>query len=462
MNRFAPWLTLVWSLAAGASEPDDFARQWTVLGDCPGANVAAAATKPALACEGAFAVSLDESVYRQVLRPDLADLAAFNGEGQALPFGPMPAAYQPAKGRWQEASWFALPAGQPGQPEDLHLHVTRSAAGGLSLDASLRHAPSTTVQDLLIDVRAKDREIEAIEFELALDAPDFSAQVDIDASDDLRSWRNIVAGATVAQLRQGGQALVRRHIEFAPQAATYLRVHVAGGGVGLPLRATRLLLHPLAPDSDSIARNAIAADFVRREGRAYVYQLPARVPVERLNIALGDDNAIASFSVSARDAGERDWRYVGQLNAFRLRAAGLALDNEAMDIEVTRRQQWRIESSIELARTPTLQLSYRPESWLLLTHGKGPFVVAAGSPVARRENFPLLALVGQVRQRYGRQWLPAPASLGPMRNAGGDAALSAYDPERKRTWLLWSVLLLGAAVIVAMVLRLLKAPDRPD
>jgi hypothetical protein len=313
----------------------------------------------------------------------------------------------------------------------------------------------------LIDVRAKDREIEAIEFELQLDAADFNARLDIDASEDLQSWRNIVAGATVAQLRQGGQTLVRRRVEFPPQRAKYLRIHVVGAGPGLPLRGTRLLLHPLASAGDSLRRSAIVADFVRREGSAYVYRLPARVPVERVNIALGDDNAIANFSVSAREVGDKAWVYVGQLNAFRLRAAGVALDNEAMDIAISRRQEWRIESNIQLLRTPTLELAYRPESWLLLTHGRPPFVVAAGSSVARRGSFPLEALVGQVRARFGRQWLPPPATLGPMQTAGGDAALTAYDPARKRTWILWAVLVLGAAVIIAMVLRLLKEPAGP-
>lgn len=460
--RMTLWLAgLLLSLSAAASETDDFARQWTVLGDCVGAPAPVSAPAQPLACDGAFALGLDESVYRQVTRRDLSDIAAFNADGEALPFGPMPAAYVPPKGNWRDAGWFALPAGNSGEPQDLHLHVTRSVAGDLNLDATLSHGVQSTVQDVLIDVRANDHLIEAIEFELQLDAADFSAQLDIDASDDLQSWRNIVAGATVAQLRQGGQTLVRRHVEFLPQAVNYLRVHVVGPGPGLPLRATRLLLHPLANAADSLRRSAIAAEFVRRDGLAYVYRLPARVPVERVNIALGDDNAIANFSVSVRDPDQKNWSYIGQLNAFRLRGAGVALDNEAMDIGITRLQEWRIEPNIELARTPTLQLAYRPETWLLLTHGRPPYVVAAGSSVARRGSFPLEALVGHIRARYGRLWLPPPASLGPMKTAGGEAALTAYDPERKRTWILWAVLVLGAGVIVAMVLRLLRAPPDP-
>jgi hypothetical protein len=452
---------LISASSALASGPDDFARQWPVLGECKAeATLPRGLPDKQLDCEGVFALSLDESVYRQVTRADMADMAAFNADGEALPFGPMPASYSSPPSVWRDAAWFALPPERADLPTDLHLHVTRSGAGNLNLDATLSHGDQGNVQDLLIDVRAGDREVEAIELELAFDAADFSAQVSVDASEDLQNWRSVVGSATVAQLRHGGQMLVRRHLEFPPVSAAYLRLHASGATGGIPLKSVRLLLSPVAASED-LKRSLVAADFVRRDGRAYIYRLPARVPVERLNITLGDDNAVANFSVSVREPGDRNWTYVGQLNAFRLRGAGVALDNEAMDIPVTRRQEWRVEPNIDLARTPILQFSYRPESWLLLTRGKAPFVIAAGSSTGRRGEFPLEALLAQVRAKFGGAWQPAPASLGAMQMAGGEAALSAYAPGHRKTWLLWGVLVLGALAIVVMVLRLLKAPQEP-
>lgn len=457
-GRLAALLAL-FAGVAGASEPADFARQWPVLGYCGHAPRAASiADEKPLDCEGAFALALDESLYRQVQRADLSDVAAFNADGEALAFGPMPPALGPAPGEWRDAAWFVLPAPAAQAPTDLSLHVSRDTAGALQLDATLSRPPSTAVSDLLVDVRAPGRAVEAIELELALDAPDFSASLRVEASDDLQAWRPVVDGAAVAQLRQGGQALVRRHVELPAVAARYLRLHV--DGAALPLRGLRLRLQPGTAGSEALQRSRLRADYVGRDGAAYVYRLPARVPVERVVIALGDDNAVADFSISARESGARDWQYVGQLTAFRLRGAGLALDNESTEVATTRRQEWRIEPSVALARVPTLGMDYRPESWLLLTHGRGPFVVAAGSGAARRGDYPLEALVGQVRARYGRDWHPAEAVLGPMREAGGDAALAAYDPARRRTWLLWGVLVLAAAAVMAMAWRLLA--QRPD
>jgi hypothetical protein len=451
MNRrkATRWLCLLLAVSASAFalQPHDFASQWPVQATCP-------ASGP---CEGAFAVTLDESVYRQARRGDLGDIAAFNAAGDALPFGPMPAEYRAPAATWREAAWFLLPPAVTQPASDLQLHVTRNDKGELALDATLSHGVPGAPQDLLVDVREDKRDVEALLVEPAMDAADFSVQVAVEASDDLENWRVLAGSATLALLRQNGQSLARSRIEFAPTRAKYLRIRLLDGRVGIPVRALRLLVRDPGPATAVQPRTRIAADFVRQEGRAYVYRLPARVPAERVNIALADDNAIASFSVSAREPGERNWSYLGQLDAFRLRAAGVQLDNEPMDISGTRQQEWRIESNTELARAPVLELYYRPERWLLLTHGSAPFVIAAGSNTQRGGEFPLEALLGQVRAKFGRDWQPPAAALGPKQTAGGEAALTAYSAESKRTWLLWAVLLLAACGIIAMVLRLMKA-----
>ncbi|MCX7043513.1 MAG: DUF3999 family protein, partial [Gammaproteobacteria bacterium] len=451
--------TLLAAMDASASEPNDCPRQWPVLGYCgSGPKAAAPEDERPVQCAGAFALPLDESVYRIATRADLGDVAAFNGDDQPLAFGPMPSSYDPPPAAWRDSPWFALPSPDPGVPADLHLHITRSTTGDLSLDATLRHGSEETISDYLVDVRAPDRTIEAIEFGLTLEAPDFSSQVRVQASDDLQSWRTIVDAATIAHLRQGGQSLLRRQIEFAPTSARYLRLQIVDGARGLPLRGVRLLLQPATAAREIHQRSRIAGEFVRRDGKAFVYRLPARVPVERVNIELGDDNAIAAFSISAREVDARDWIYIGQLTAFRLRGAGVQLDNEAMPISGTRMLEWRIETSVDLVRTPILEIDYRPETWLLLTHGKPPYKVAAGSSTQRRQDFPLDALVGQVRAKYGRDWTPTEATLGAMQTAGGEAALTAFDPEKKRAWMLWAVLLIAALAIIAMVVRLLGSP----
>jgi len=459
MNIRVAVLAFLLTSSAFAARLSDYSQQWPV-----------SATD-----EGAYALALDESIYRQLARNDLADLAAFNADGQVLAFGPMPASYSPPPSEWRKAAWFALPAATgmtTGGNDDLHLHVSRSSSGELSLDANLGGAKATpkagdAVRSLLVDVLAKDllakdRTIEAITFETSPGAADFNVQVSIEASDDLEHWQTVVGSATVAQLHQGGSTLSRKLVEFLPLSTSYLRIRTLGYDQALPLQSLNLQTRPKGPQPRTPPRQWLAADFTGREGAAFTYRLPSRIPVEALDVMLADDNSVAEITLSMRDDEQSPWQYAGSINAFRLRGAGLSLENESLAISSARAGFWRISvvSGQEQASPPVLRFAFRPETWLLLTHGRPPYVIAAGSQRAQRPDFPLEMLVDQVRGKYGRDWQPAPAAIGAMRVAGGTAALRAYNPDQKRTWVLWGVLVLGALGVVVMVLKLVKTPPK--
>ena len=432
------------SASVAAATPADYAEQWTLATDR----------------EGAYTIALDEGAYRQITRADLADLAAFNADGEELAFGPLPTAYRPPAGTWQAAAWFPLPATEANATNagDLQLHVTRSADGSLALDTSLSGAAQAAAKsgttDLLIGVRAKDRALDAISFDFATDAPDFSTQIEVEASDDLQHWRTLASDAPLAQLRQGGQVLLRRTVSFDAQSATYLRVHAT---TALPLRAVSLRLRE--PGAAPVW-STLDAQFVERDGRAFIYRLPARIPAERLTLALADDNAVARFAISARESGKTGWQPVGDYTAFRLRGEGVAMDAEPMDIGATRLREWRIEPDSNLAKTPKLSFDYRPESWVVLTHGRAPYTIVAGSARARRGEFAIDALIAQLRGHYGDQWRPQVIGYGDMRESAGEAALHGWDASQRRTWLLWGVLVLGAGVVIWMVVGLLRSPPK--
>ncbi|HEV2607953.1 MAG TPA: DUF3999 family protein [Xanthomonadaceae bacterium] len=445
MKFFIVLAGMLLGATVAAATPADYANQWTLATDKA----------------DAYAVTLDEGIYRQVTRDDLSDLAAFNADGEELAFGPLPTAYQAPPSAWHQAAWFALPKQEASAPNagDLQLHVTRAADGSLALDTTLsgaaQAAAKSGVDELLIDVRAKDRAIDGLALDFAGDAPDFSAQVTVEASDDLQRWHELATDAPFAQLRQNGQTLLRRTVEFDAQPAIYLRVHAS---TALPLRGVQLRLRE---PGVALARANLNAAFTGRDGRAFIYRLPALVPVERLTIALADDNAVAHCAVSAREQGATDWRAMGDYTAFRLRGAGIAMDAESMDIGTTRAREWRIEPDANLAKTPQLSFDYRPESWVLLTHGRAPYVIVAGSRRAQRGTFPIDALVGQLRARYGEQWRPPTVGHGVMRASAGAAALKGWDATQRRTWLLWGVLVLGAGAVFWMVIGLLRSPPKP-
>ena len=433
----------VLSSSAGASTPADYAQQWPV-------NAQA---------EGAYAINLNEEMYRIIQKNDLSDLAAFNAAGEALPFGPMPSSYGLLPATWVQAKTFSLPKTASQNPDLLKLHVQRSADGDLSLDADFANQTSTTPShDWIIEVAAKDEGIEALQVELSRQAGDFTAQLVVQASADLQQWQHLNT-ASIVSLQQDGQRLQRLMVELPGGTAKYLRVQSLDAPAGLLISGFKLKQRPFG-----IVRSPplqwLQATYLKKDGRGFVYELPARISPEQFNIELKNTNAIAQFSVSARQNELDYWQPQSSLTVFRLRAAGVSLDNEANGLQSGRVRYWRIESNTNITEAPALKFSYRPEPFLLLTHGAGPYVIAAGSMKAQRDQYPLDILISQVKQNQGRDWKPTEASLGKATKVIGNMEDISKVPTDWRNILLWSVLLLGAGAVVLMVLKLLSQPPK--
>ncbi len=433
---------LLLSGVVAAATPRDFASAWPLAVDR----------------EGAWAVVLDGGIYDQVTRTDMADLAAFNADGEELAFGPLPPRPDVPNQTWREAVWFALPpAPAAGGPGDLQLHVTRAPDGSLHLDSSLTatrtDAATAGVQDLLIDVRGGSLQVAGVEFTFANDAADFAADIAIDSSDDLRTWQPVVAGEPLASFRHGAARLLHRTVEFTPRHATYLRLHASQP---LPIIGVRQRVGGAGPEPPRLSVQAVLD---RRDGNVFYYRLPLRIAVERVAVEPAQDNTVATFTVAARADGQQDWLSLGALTAYRLRSQGVEVTADPLAIAGGRWQQWRLQAPADaaIASPPTLRLDYRPETWIVLTHGRAPYTIVAGSRRAQRGAFPLAALVASLRAHDGPQWTPPVIGHGARQLSAGPAALHGWDTHDVGSWMLWIVLGLGAVVVAAMVVGALRA-----
>jgi hypothetical protein len=130
-----------------------------------------------------------------------------------------------------------------------------------------------------------------------------------------------------------------------------------------------------------------------------------------------------------------------------------------LELPSIRDAHWRLRTEPAQLRAPMLSMSWRPEQFVLLTQGAAPYRLAAGSRSARRPEYPLRTVLGEMRARQGDLWLPPEAALGAGVPLAGEAALVApVAPPNYKQWLLWGVLLGGAALNIGMVLKLMRAP----
>lgn len=426
---------------------------------------------------GAWQVELTPEIYAASADPALRDIEVFNAAGEAVPLA-MVAYDQRVLLRDELVTLpaFALPQAARSTDEGLRLHLERDSAGRLHrLDAETVASAPTATTDYVLDASAVRGDVDALQLQWRDDGGDVNAQFAVDASDDLQRWQTLVAAATVLDLHQGTARLSRRTIPLSGAHANYLRLRRIDQGAALPELTVQARTR-LRESASVPARRWIAVPFVgtavdtaanANEARApaatYTYRLPAPLAAEAARIELGSDNSIARLNLSSRRSGTASgapavWDARGELTAFRLQQDAVRIDNDEIALSGGgRAAEWRLQAWQPLDRAPTLTLAWRPDRLVFLARGAGPYRLAAGSRGARRSDYPIDTALAQFRARLGADWQPPLAQLGERATLGGAAALAAPPPPRPwKTWLLWGVLLLGAALVAAMAVHLLR------
>jgi hypothetical protein len=323
----------------------------------------------------------------------------------------------------------------------------------------------------LVDASKVDRAIESLTLTWREPASGLVARFAVDASDDLEHWRDVATG-TVLALEQGGAKLERRDIALGGVTAKYLRLRRLDDGVaivGLGVEARSIERGRAAPSRvwiDAAPTPSKTEANAPPKGARYDYGLVAPLPVETARIELRNDNALAEIELLGRaaDVASAPWRHVARLTAFRLRQGDEPLRNGDIDLTAAQRvRDFRIESATTIAEAPKLSLAYRPDAFVFLAEGNAPFVLAAGSIGARRPDYPVEPALASLRASLGKDWQPPLVSLGASKASAGDAALRAPPPPLPwRRWLLWGVLVAGAALIAALSLSLLRGAKRGE
>lgn len=432
--------------------PADFARAWPVLGDD---------------ADGLLRLALSPDVYAQLARDDLSDIAAFNADDEGIPLGPVSLVLERPQQSRQPVPvalpMFAVPRAARAGGERPTLLIERDADGRLRrLDAELAQpAPDAAARDLLLDLSALDAPVVGLQLQVA-DAGRINARVDVEGSADLSNWRGLVRDQAVVSLNENGVRLERLRLEFAATDLPYLRLRRVDGTADLPLAAVQALRarRTVVPEPERAAFTLAGMPGGPMAG-AFDYRSAGPFPVDRVAVELAERNAVARVIVESRDDPALPWRERARGTAFRIGAQD-GIGAAPFDIGPVRDRHWRVRTDPAQPRAPALTLAYRPDQFVLLAQGAPPYRLAAGSRRALRPDYPLRVVLAEVQSRRGNGWLPPEATLGASVELAGDAALSPRpqpsEPASLRHWLLWGVLLAGAALVIGMVLHLLRNP----
>jgi len=409
-----------------------------------------------------YAAPLPLDVYRVAVRAELTDLCVVNGRGEVVPFAlrrPPAAHRQPAP--FEPLALFPLRAPDRNPSEALKLRL-RSGSTSLDLDRPQEAAPAGSVRAYLVDARGAGRPLTALRLGWPAGAAEFAARLTVETSDDLVHWQGATRGAAVVNLHFAGQDFVRAEVPLAEVRAPFLRLSFEDPAPALTLTGVagaRRLPEPEAARAERVVPGRATA--VAGE---YEFELDAALPLDRVSLALPEENTVveAEFLARAGDAG--DWARVARGRLYRLKVAAQAdLSNAPLALPPTRARHWKVRVASAGGGLggglPSLVGGWLADELVFVARGPAPFRLLYGNAAA----VPLAVGVEALTVPAAGPEAPAPtleprpATVGERISYGGAGRLvpERPAPDWKR-WLLWAVLVGGVAALGLMARRLAR------
>ena len=436
-----------------AAARDDYVQQWPLaLGD---------------ADAGAYRVTLDRSVYRQLQSPQLKDLVVVNAEGNPVSASLFDAEQPLAKAASAtEVPWFALPASSTSQSRDI-ASISEIAADGtlrrvVMNDAGPGDTEETSSNEYLIDTSRLRAPVQALKIGWAAGQAPFDRPYRVAASDDLKDWRTVQDESRLVELENNGARILKDRIELGGVQARYLRL--------VPLQKDQRVLALASVRAEFVATTTQAWQWediagkriVGKDGAvAFVYESTGRFPFERADVML-PGNSSNEWTLASRDGEDLEWQTsAAPWMAFQLGGSAASRSPPQALHQLNRDHHWRLQSQNAVeGEVPVLRLGYRPEVVVFLAQGTAPYALLAGSARAQRADAPLAQLVDALRAQRGQDWQPATATLGsgsPLADAR--TALTPAPAQRDwKAWLLWALLIGGALVVSWFAFSLMRKP----
>jgi hypothetical protein len=453
-KRRAWLLCLLLPLIADAATPADYAYRYTL--DTAGSSAA-------------WRVELTPAVYAASMpAANLRDLVVINAQGQEVPFAPLPVAPPRSHPFVLRAILLPLPSGNAGNGAGVR--VQRNNNGDIVIEQPDMPSAPTRPGQWLVDAQRRVS-LDRIEIDPAALPVDSRFHLSVQASNDLQAWSERSEDTEIVSVKRGGDAVEQHTIALRGDApARYYRLSLRQNDVApwdsAQAPAVELRGSYADPLADRMAARhwltlpAASVAPVTSVGVDYDYALPAALPVEAVRVVLGGDNTVARFSLLDHDEGNE--RALATITAVRIGTG--ADDDPATAFATTRVQHLRLHTDTPLSQPPLLQVAWRPEVFVFLAEGSGPYSLLVGSHAARRGDYPLEAALERLRPRdAGADWQPPLATLGAVSDAGGAAALLAPQPPFDWTrLLLWLVLIGGALAVAGMAWSLLRQSRRED
>ncbi|EGT4276485.1 DUF3999 family protein [Cronobacter sakazakii] len=442
------WVALVWAFAATCAASDDTSRAERPQDYARGVELAVEGQSPW------YRLPLPEAVYSQSAWPDLRDIRVFNAQGASLPFAldtTTPPAPAPQRA---PLTVYRLDAQPVKTSEEEQRTVLLTSPSGVQI--RMENAPVEQLSaSWLIPLGENNGERALTQLQLAWpqQVNGWQARVDVLASETMRDWQPIIADAPLLDLASGNQRLLQNTVDFsgAPSlfGAKYLLVVVKNASAPLDFTSATGLWQ--APHVQA-RRVTLAAHGEKENDDAAVYRWARPQPFDALTLRPQLENAVVPVEIEYRSADNMAWQPLARTVIYRLPespAVPLPLHGELISALRVRAVNQRFGDAF-----PEVTGERDEKTLVFNAQGSGPFLLAWGNGAAKTQ---ALALQTLVPGSHDPEMLPYAQAVKAV-TLGGDARLTAKDASAQRnaryTWIIWGVLVTGAAGLLLLAWRL--------
>lgn len=462
-----PGLLAVPALAADRDTPADYTHVLALT---------------ASARQGVLQLQLPRAVYLHARSAQLHDVRVFDANGVPQPFAlRQPTVEANVSHRDVPLTIFPLMSAG-GLAAQFDLDVSTATDGRL-LSVKVRpergeplpQAPRLAA--LILDLGQRGPTpaplIDALRFTLPPDRPDYSAQVWLETSDDLKRWDAVGAAELNWLVNQDAQTLANDRLSFGARSFRYARLTWRSG---TPLLFAAIVAEqPVPTDAAPPREQLLLQPLAGRQPQDLVYPVPPAIVPDRIGVQFSENNIVLPAllgvyrAAPARRAGAASAtasRFEPIFNTTFYRITQDGHPRSSGDLHVTPQYapQWVLRTAAAATTRPALRVSWQPATLVFLANGNAPYTLAVGRERAAAGDRPL----DQVAPGFSDTELRAlaPATAGPVQtNAGAAASAAAASQQaasgaRNRLLVLWGVLLLGTGMLAWMVWRLLR-PQPP-
>jgi hypothetical protein len=435
----------------------------------------------AASSQGVLQVRLPRDVYLHARSPLLNDVRVFDARGLPQPFALRPVTVASSTSHIDAPLTIFPLMGAGAAAAQLDLDV-RTATDGRLLSVKVRPTPDSTpgagqsvqpprLAGLILDLGQRARttqpapQYNALRFTLPPGQRDYSAQVWLETSDDMKRWEAVGAAELNWLVNQDAQTLANDRLDFVARPFRYARLTWRSGA---PLQFAAIVAEqPVQTRAAPPAEQLLVQPVAGEQPQDLVYPTPPAIAPTTVGLQFGASNVVLPAllgiyrTVPARQAGSTVRRFDPVVNTtfYRITQDGQTRSSGDLDVPPLHATQWVLRTNAGanlVSIKPTLRLGWQPATLVFLASGNAPYTLAVGRERAVAAERPL----DQVAPGFSDAELQKVerATAGPATVQEGAQATTVEEnvDAQRRLLVLWGVLLLGTGALAFMVWRLLR------